>query len=202
MRDAPAQRGPQAIDADFPAVTPRRRHWFRAHRARPEADGGCWFFASSLGRFDLPPPRGTCYLAATSLAAARERIARPGRLVMESEVVGVEVSEVVFEPGHVADLLHRDAALFGVTGELTVATPYRISQRWAATLDAAGFGGVRYQPRFSTERVDALAVFGTSGSEPHRGRRTSRSMRDVLLEAGHIVVGTPSMDSPGMVVRD
>ena len=54
--------------------------WFRAHVDRGGRDGGCWWFSSvptdpdAGGRFDLPGPDGTCYLAGDPLSALLELI--------------------------------------------------------------------------------------------------------------------------------
>ena len=55
--------------------------FFRAHSQQY----GPWYFSSSMqGRFDLPEPQGTCYLATNPGAAVREvigdRLSQSGRL--------------------------------------------------------------------------------------------------------------------------
>lgn len=175
--------------------------WYRAHREQGASDdGGAWWFATvgadddpeARGRFDLLEPDGTCYLASTPEAAARERTAFPGRLIPEALVLGASVSAVRLAPTRrTADLLHPDAALFGVTGELSAAGPYVRSQAWAARLRADAFDGVRYQPRFSTDRAEALAVFGPAGVPASAQRVDHTTMRAVLERAGHTVVAPP-----------
>ena len=187
-------------DASFPGRAHRRRSWFRAAVDRPGADRGCWRFASAPppasseegGRFDLAAPRGTCYLASTPLAAARERLGRPGRLVAAEEVEGAVVSQVRFAPGRVADLLHRDAALHGVTRELCASAPYRLGQQWAAVFDAAGFDGIVYPPRFSTDAAESLAAFGPAGvPDSSPGVIAATSVAEVLRRHGCTVAGRP-----------
>lgn len=205
-RQAARQQEPKGIDGSFPSRVHRRRTWFRAHTDRPGADRGCWYFASTPGhpaageggRFDLPSPRGTCYLAATEVAAARERLGRPGRLVAVEETQGVVVSRVRYEPGRVADLLHRDAALHGGTRELSASSPYRLSQRWAHAVDLAGFAGIVYPPRFSTDPVEALAAFGEAGVPKHpRSVVDSAPLAAVLEKGGCTVIGPPAAESLG-----
>lgn len=174
--------------------------WFRAHTWR-DADGGCSHFASLPaphgqigGRFDLESPHGTCYWASTELAAARERLGRSGGLVAHDEVDGARVSAVQFDPGRLADLLDSDAARRGVTQELASSVPYDLAQRWAKAFDAAGFAGVRYQPRFSTDRVEAVACFGDAGKPAKAEPLTSsRPVSDVLREHGYTVIAAPSL---------
>lgn len=188
------------MDATFPSHTPGPGTLFRAHTWRAaDKDGGCWFFTSLPappkrigGRFDLLAPRGTCYWASTELAAARERIATPGPFVAHDVVDGAYVSTVQLDPGQLADLLHADAARRGVTQELASSTPYELAQRWASAFDAAGFDGIRYQPRFSSERVEAVACFGVAGKRPRAKAVTaSRPVADVLAEHGYTIIGAP-----------
>lgn len=193
------QVGEPEVTASFPGVSPRTRWWFRAHRDRVDAaDRGCWYFASlpasggSGGRFDLTRPGGTCYWATTELAAARERLGRPGDLVAHDEVAGVVVTRTRIRPGRLADVLHADAARHGVTAELSAVADYRLTQRWGAAFASAGFGGVRYHPRFSSDLATAIALFGAAGSpRPARPVADSRPMAEVLVDHGYTVLATP-----------
>ena len=92
---------------------------FRAHGR----DLGPWWFGNDgAGRFDLVPPRGTCYLALDPLSALRERLgpvlggsqAVPESLLEESVVSRLRLSAA----RDVADTQDRGAAEFGVTREL------------------------------------------------------------------------------------
>lgn len=193
------------MSATFPAVSPRTRWWFRAHTDRPAAaDRGCWFYASlppahgSGGRFDLPAPDGTCYWATTELAAARERVGRPGDLVAHDEVAGVVVTRTRLRPGRLADALHADAARHGATAELSASPDYALTQRWAEAFATRGFGGVRYHPRFSSDLATAIALFGPAGSpDPARPVAGSRPMADVLTAHGYTVLAPPTAASLG-----
>ena len=172
---------------------------YRAHTWRSqEIDGGCWFFSGLPpidgpgGRFDLVKPRGTCYWATSELGAARERLGRPGDFIADDEIDGAVVSRSSFDPGGLADLTHTDAARRGVTAELSAATPYVVSQRWAVAFSDAGFDGVHYRARFSTDTSRVVALFGQAGSHermPPVG--SSRSVADVLVEAGYTVLARP-----------
>jgi hypothetical protein len=138
---------------------------FRAHG---RGLGPWWFGNDGSGRFDLPPPRGTCYLALDALSALRERLgpvlgaaqAVPESLLEESVVSRLRLPE----SRHVADLQDRAAAGFGVTRELESTVPYAVPQAWARAFDDAGLGGVRYGPRFTPGDSSALALFGAEGS--------------------------------------
>ena len=200
-RDRQRQGDPEGIDGTFPHFTPGTGVWFRAHSHRPrQRDGGCWFYSSVPGtdvtvggRFDLAHPAGSCYWASSEVAAARERLGRPGRLIAHDEVEGVRISRAEYDPGRLADLLASDAVLHGVTQELSSAVSYELAQRWAAAFADASFDGVRYQPRFTTERAQAVACFAASGRpRPARAVDSSRPMADVLQESGCDVLSHPS----------
>ena len=174
-RDRQRQGDPEGIDGTFPHFTPGTGVWFRAHSHRPrQRDGGC-------------------YWASSEVAAARERLGRPGRLIAHDEVEGVRISRAEYDPGRLADLLASDAVLHGVTQELSSAVSYELAQRWAAAFADASFDGVRYQPRFTTERAQAVACFAASGRpRPARAVDSSRPMADVLQESGCDVLSHPS----------
>ena len=138
---------------------------FRAHG---RSLGPWWFGNDGSGRFDLPTPRGTCYLALDPLSALRERLgpvlggsqAVPESLLEESVVSRLRLPEA----RDVADVQDRGAAGFGVTRELESTVPYAVPQAWARAFDEAGFGGVRYGPRFTPGESSALALFGEEGA--------------------------------------
>lgn len=208
LREVAAQGEPDGIDRTFPSQRPKRKTWFRAHRLRTAApDEGCWFFASlsatrgAGGRFDLLEPHGTCYWADSELAAAREMLGRPGDLVDSGEVAGRVVTTAQFAPGRLADLLHTDASRRGVTAELGALVPYDLSRRWASAFHAAGFDGLRYQPRFSSNPAVAIAVFGAAGvPDPPPAVSRSRPQSDVLIANGYTVVLPPSIGSLGGLI--
>lgn len=177
-RDVTAQQPPPADLTGFPA---RRlasgATVFRAHLARRSP----WWFSSGGGRFDLPAPRGTCYLASSALVAVRERLGPvlAARAVVPAGALdGVVVSRLatarVRDAGderaslRLANVRVAGAADFGVTRELESMTPYDVPVRWAVGFDAAGFDGVWYGPRFSPGAAGAIAVFGAAGQDDGR----------------------------------
>lgn len=150
----------------------------REHADRPREDRGCWWFASVAplaepsGRFDLPAPRGTLYVAETAGAAARERCGRflaAGTPIPEDDVYGRVVSRITASLSGLGDLTSPDAATVGVTGEIHTVDDYRLTTTWSAAADAAGFSGLRYTPRFTPGGEAAFAVFGPAGSAPPEG---------------------------------
>ena len=138
--------------------------WRRAHRASHAP----WFYATGRGgRFDLPLPAGTCYLATTVETAAREVIGPDfiaSGIIPDSLLSDRVVSEVLLPHAvRAARLTSSDAFGFGITNELCSTADYPVSQRWAAAFHRDRFDGIWYQPRFSPGSGRALAVFGPSG---------------------------------------
>jgi hypothetical protein len=151
--------------------------WFRNHTDRTEApDRGVWWFSSSpetaarpaSGRFDLPEPQGTCYLASSAVAAVDELIGPDVAArgwVEEPLVDGRVVSRIALpRPVRAANVSVSKALRFRVTGELTATGDYDLTQDWARTFHACGFDGVRYALRFSPGASRGLAMFGPAGS--------------------------------------
>lgn len=180
-------------------LTPDRT-LYRAHRA---GRGPWWFAASLTGRFDCPPPEGTCYLAGSAVAALRERLGRrlvAHRAVTAAELDGVLVSALrVLRRRRLADLCSRRAARFGVTREIHVVTPYSITQAWAAAFRAADLAGVRYDARFSTGDDRSYALWGPEGAtswptdpSPLPGRDVAHSTHITVLPVpATVAVRTP-----------
>ena len=167
----------------------------REHADRPRGDRGCWWFASftraaePFGRFDLSDPRGTCYVAETAGAAARERFGRflaAGTPIPEDEVYDRVVSRITASLSALGDLTSPDAAVVGVTGEIHTVDDYRLTATWSAAADAAGFSGLRYTPRFTRGGEAAFAVFGPAGSAPPEGFAVEDvvPLADVLVDMG------------------
>lgn len=133
--------------------------------------------AARGGRFDLPAPKGTCYLASTTAAALRERLGPvlAGRATLPATVLAdVVVSRLTVglpeSGGRVrwANLRVAAAARFGVTRELESMTPYEVPVQWARAFGDAGLDGVRYGPRFSPGSASAYALFGDAGEDRRR----------------------------------
>lgn len=126
-----------------------------------------WFGNSGAGRFDLPPPDGTCYTAADPQAALLE--------VVGPERLGGFVSPAFFndrslfllhlpKTHRLADLAARAAAAFGITLEIHSTVPYELPQAWAKALRQAGFEGVHALLRHDPAGSRAYALFGLAGA--------------------------------------
>lgn len=165
-REVVAQQPPSRPLDGFPVreITPETE-LLRAHSA---AFGAWWFSSDGGGRFDLPHPRGTCYLADSALVAVRERLGvvlGGAALVPSSLLAGVVVSRLQLPtPRLCADVQARAATRFGVTRELETMVPYAVPQAWARGFADVGLEGVSYGPRFTTGPGSSVAVFGAAGS--------------------------------------
>lgn len=165
-----------------------------------DEDRGLWHFANSgKGRFDLPPKRGTCYLASSAEIALRERLGKQGASgpVPASMLTDVEVSRVDISEGKpLADLCHEDAVLVeGMTREIHTTTDYATTQAWAEHFDVEGFGGIQYQPRHTLGREHtSFAVFGPKGAVTPNPT-TILSALEVADEAGLQVDGPPRLSA-------
>jgi hypothetical protein len=165
-REVVAQQQPSVPLDGFPTrhLTPRDA----LRRAHTAAYGPWWFGSDGGGRFDLPRPRGTCYLASSAVAALRERLgtvlgSRP--VVPASLLDDVVVSTLhLVDDRDVADVESEEATRYGVTRELETMVPYAVPQAWARAFDDAGLGGVAYGPRFTTGDAVSYAVFGPAGA--------------------------------------
>lgn len=163
-RQRPALRCPPPPPdtlVEFPTYTvARTRVLWRVTR---RAHGPWWFSSDGSGRFDLPPPHGTCYLAFDPVAALRETIG-PGGLVTP-EFLAARCLRRLRPPStwRVADGLHRGAAAHGATLELSTLVPYDCPRQWALVLWEAGHHGVRYALRHLPDGPPGLAVFGKQG---------------------------------------
>ncbi|SFA45007.1 RES domain-containing protein [Rhodococcoides kroppenstedtii] len=140
------------------------------HRGHRVSNGPWWFSSSGGGRFDLTPPRGTCYLAYDEVTAIRETVGAP---LAASGVISAEfaaerqLSALAVPHGHhLADTSSAEAANYGITRELVSMTPYAVPQEWASTFDAT-FDGLQYQTRFTTGPTpNAVALFSGAGESP------------------------------------
>jgi hypothetical protein len=169
---------------------------FRADRRSP------WWFAgvhpgddpNKHGRFDLPRPLGTCYLALTPIAAVLETLyGFDSGLLPVSELAGrlrAEVPAPRSAPA-AANVTSPKARGSGATAALWAGSERRITQRWALALHRAGWralhAGIAHDP---TGRQRSVALFDVAGEHSpygdHAGWRANvRTLHDddALLSA-------------------
>ncbi len=173
-----------------PPADPAELSGFPARQLAPETPlfrvvrkgNGPWWFGSTFeGRFDLPEPEGTCYLAGDPLAALLELIGPEldGGVVSAEFLRERRVREVhVPAATDLADFTSRKASGFGVTSEIGSMVPYAVPQAWAARLRDAGKAGLVYWLRHDPARGEGYALFG-----PHGERRSWRKSRERPISA-------------------
>jgi hypothetical protein len=175
---------------------------FRAH----SVGLGPWYFASSGdGRFDLEPPRGTCYAADSVRTAVRERlgdtvVGRP--FVAASVADAMQVSVIGLPPGRYADTSGEGGEDFGVTSELPVMVDYAVTHAWAETFADHLFDGIHYESRYTTgPGPRSWALFGSSGADPTRPVFEDRVLdgRAACAEAGLTVLLAPTRRSLNVI---
>lgn len=175
---------------------------------------GTWWFSSlpdGGGRFDLPRPEGTCYLADDLDTALGEKLLRrPKRIVPAERLRELLHSQVeLVQPLVVANLTSTRATAHGVNAEIHTSLDYAKPRAWAAAIRNAGARGLRYAARSDPSLESrCVAVFGSAGL--HRrapaGMHTQESRLDTdrarrLLAARGVVVvpiprDVPTLDNP------
>jgi hypothetical protein len=154
------------------------------HRITHGEHGPWWFSSDGSGRFDLTPPRGTCYLADDPVLALLEVFGELVPRVVSIEVLASRRLWTLALPDRcdAADTTVRAARGFGLTAELATITPYGRPQGWAASFAGAGFDGIRYRARHDPGGGRALALFGAAGERTRWRRGRSSPLTGELLE--------------------
>lgn len=123
-------------------LTKGRLLWRFARRRNPEAP---WWFASvpadleaDSGRFDLPAPQGTCYLALDQLTCILELIGPEwftGGVVSDAFITIRRLYAYELPAGvTLANLTGAGLADFRVSSELASMADYAVPQAWAQAL--------------------------------------------------------------------
>lgn len=163
-----------------------------------------WFTNTGAGRFDLPAPQGTCYLATTPETALAETVEGAGG----DRVFAVSTAFVAARRLHRLALPRRlrlasttsgRALGFGVTREIAAVVPYELPQAWARAWHDHGLDGVWYWPsRDMRARPRSIGLFGVAGAGPSswaRGRAEPigpELQRDLTRLFGITVFGIPA----------
>lgn len=135
-----------------------------------------WWFASLPddpdrgGRYDLPPPLGTCY-AATSIAGALLEALQMHLTNLPAPELEVRrlarLKAPADAPPAVRLTARRLAGDLGLTAELWGGRNHRASQQWAAALRRDGwwalYGGIRHDP---SGQLRGYALFDHEGAHP------------------------------------
>lgn len=135
------------------------------------------------GRFDLPAPDGTCYLARSAVGAVLEVFQEHDGLLPDVELrrrLRAEVRAPQAAP-HAADLSSRSSRGAGITAALWAGGDRPISQQWAVALRRAGWlalhHGIANDP---SGRLRAVSLFDRSGEHsPYDDRRWTHRSREI-----------------------
>jgi hypothetical protein len=135
-----------------------------------------WWFASADteaglgGRFDLPEPMGTCYLATRPEAALLEALQMRLTHLPASELRVRRVA-VCMAPDDAPDAAmltaRRTAGEWGITAELWAGRDRSLTRRWAQAIRRDGwwavYSGVSHDP---SGRLRSVALFDQQGAHP------------------------------------
>jgi hypothetical protein len=153
----------------------RLRLW-RVHRATR----GPWWFSSlspedpgRSGRFDLPAPNGSCYLASTRTTAILEALQDFGGGLLPAAALKARVISNVEVPAgapHAAALTAAKAAAVGVNVGLWADRDRMLTHAWAAELHGAGWQALHHGAQHDpTGRGRSVTLFDHSGAHPAWG---------------------------------
>lgn len=182
VRQFPTLSSPPSHLEEFPSrLLPAG---FRVFRVVRKGKGPWWFGSTLEGRFDLPEPHGTCYLAVEPLAALLELLGpeRTGGVVAAGFFAERRVRELqVPDEITAADVTSRRASGFGVTAEIGTLVPYGRPQAWALRLHQANFQGIVYWLRHDPARSEGVALFGPHGERKAWKRGRERAVSRELI---------------------
>lgn len=159
-------RSPRPGDAGAVPRVVRDGPW---HRCVDQRHQQPWWFSTRTGtddpgRFDLQSPAGTCYLAASQVAAILEVCADPDAADPPPPTTRLIAALLVW-----SGRLHEGSGLADttvastprLTVELSTVVPYDLPHEWADALAGDGAAGLIYTARFGSDA--ALALFGREG---------------------------------------
>lgn len=176
---------PTVADAELQGLPRAHRISEPLHRLSEHREP--WWFASASvdspatigGRFDLPVPAGTCYLAETLDGALCEKLLRSSKRVVPSERLAslFHATIDVRQMPEAVDLGAEAATAVGLNAEIHVGLAYRVSRAWARAFHRAGWQAISYVLRGDAAlHARGLALFGRSGLR----RRAPTGMRTTV----------------------
>lgn len=162
------------LPLEFPTVVPDTTwgQWWRIHGAL----NGPWWFSSSdspvrqeqeIGRFDLPAPYGTCYLADDLSAASAESLRQSDVTPIQAQAAAnkralSQMSLDRYYNTRVADFTAPSVSQYGAP--TCIAALDRADARpWALAAHRGGFQGILYCLREDPKHRRALALFHDAG---------------------------------------
>lgn len=152
---------PEPLPA-LPTVTlPRGTRLARIHRVGIEP----WRLSShEHGRFNLPQPRGTCYLAPEPICAFLEVFARHGAAIDAREISEYRLSWLRLDQDwKLADLTDLTVLGAGINAEIHASTEYEFTRAWASSIDQE-YEGIQFRPRSDPSgSLSSVALFSAEG---------------------------------------
>lgn len=175
--------GPAQL-ADFP--TWHLRSGYPLFRIHLKIYGPWWFSHGRSNRFNLGPPRGTCYFADEPAGAFIEALQDVIPHVPTAEVSARCVSAVrVGDDLTLADCTSALASAFGITGEIHSSRTHGRSRAWAKAFCRAGFDGIRYRLRHDpSQHSIGIALFGAAGASTAPVISTDAIDDSLVVEVG------------------
>lgn len=168
------------------------RTLWRAHLARREP----WWFCSAPGpsaretgdggggRFDLPSPDGTCYLATSPAAAILEALGDfSGGVLPVSALLSRSMMEARAPQGSpsMADVTAERAAGFGLGAPLWADGRRQLTQHWARRIRGAGWPGIHYGASHDPSGWSrCVALFDEHGAHPPWGAPWATTVSPLL----------------------
>lgn len=146
----------------LPTVTlPHDTRLARIHRVGVDP----WKLSShDHGRFNLPHPWGTCYLAPDPICAFLEVFARHGAAIDAREISEYRLSWLRLDQDwELADLTNRTALGAGVNAEIHASTDYEFTRAWANAINQE-HEGIQFRPRSDPSgSLTSVALFSVPG---------------------------------------
>lgn len=193
--------------ATFPQVTIDASwgRWWRSHSDQ----WGPWYFASSdtpgrdpaaVGRFDLPEPRGTCYVGEHPDGTVPESMRESGVSAADSQHAANarRLSAMPLDRWYglpIADFTSAAVTRHGAPADIAL-IPREDARPWAIAASAAGFHGILYPLAEDPQRRRGLALFLDHGPQPPDGQpepvRLVTGLRNEVLDLfGGVYRGDP-----------
>lgn len=177
---------------------------FRCCRVQHESPW--WFSSDGSGRFDLEPPRGTCYTASDIVAALLEVVGpdcERGHPISTEYFAERQIWHLYRRSSdqntELANLLDESWTAAGVTNELFTLIGSPLPRAWAEALHGAGYGGliVRLRHALAGER-HGVALFGQEDahSEDHRYEHRAEGLDRNHLNEFTRITGIPVEPPP------
>lgn len=155
----------------LPTVTlPRDTRLARIHRVGAEP----WTLSSHQhGRFNLPGPWGTCYLAPGPICAFLEVFARHGAAIDAREISEYRLSWLRLDQDwELADLTERVVLGAGINAEIHASTDYEFTRAWASAINRE-YEGIQFRPRSDPSgSLKSVALFSVVGGRKASAERS------------------------------